>query len=197
MSESDREAALEGSKKQEIKKVNDSDIMASGIERGKMIASVSQKILGTTLKKKIEEDGIEQAIKYCNLAAYPLVDSLSNEYSAVIKRVSMKLRNPQNKPDSIEQMLLDAYQYTIDQGEPVTDNIQEIHKEYLLYTKPILIGDPLCLQCHGKIGEELKPETNQLIKSLYPDDKATGYAITELRGMWSIRLEKKDIINSL
>jgi len=197
MSDSDRKAAREGTKSQEIKKIDEAEIVSAGLEIGRSIADITQKTLGSTLKSHIQNDGIEPALKYCNLTAYPLVDSLSKVYSAKIKRVSMKLRNPDNKPDDIETELLDAYQYSLDESQQVADNIQDLDNGYLLYTKPILIGDPVCLQCHGKIGEEVVEETGALLKELYPMDKATGYSITEMRGMWSIHLDKKYIVNSL
>lgn len=197
MSQSDREAAREGTQSQEIRKIGEAEIISAGLERGRMITEATQKTLGSTLKAQIGSDGIESALKFCNLNAYPLVDSLSQLFSAEVRRVSSKTRNPDNRPDSIESVLLDAYQYTIEQGDQTTENIQEIDGNYLLYTKPILIGDPVCLQCHGKPNQELAEETSSLLKQLYPDDQATGYSITEMRGMWSIRMDKKSLVNSL
>ena len=197
MSQSDRAAGREGTQSQEIRKIGEAEIISAGLERGRNIAEVVQKILGSTLKTHVQNEGIESALKYCNLNAYPLVDSLSQLYSADIRRVSFKTRNPENSPDSVESILLDAYKYTLEQGDQATDNIQEVEEKYLLYTKPILIGDPVCLQCHGKSGQELTEETSNLLENLYPEDQATGYSITELRGMWSIRMDKKSVVNSL
>jgi len=60
--------------------------------------------------------------------------------------------------------------------------------ETLNYYKPILTALSACLQCHGP-EEEINPETLQKIKTLYPNDKATGYSINELRGLWKIGFE--------
>ena len=197
MSDTDRQEAQKGFHSQEIKKVLEADIISAGLDRGNTIANKVQQILGMTLKTKIEDEGIEAALKYCNLNAYPIVDSLSIAYAAQIRRVSQKNRNPRNYPDSVETVFLEAYQYSIDQGGQVSENIQEIDDDYLLYTRPILIGDPLCLKCHGELQVDITTGTEKLIKELYPDDRATGFRIGKLRGMWSIRLEKKEIINSL
>ncbi len=197
MSDADRQAAREGTQSQEIKKIGDGEITALALERGNTIADVTQKTLGSTLMYHVENNGIEPALKYCNLNAYPLVDSLAKVYSAEIKRVTLKARNLDNKPDSIETELLEAYQYSIGQGDMITENIHDLEDEYLLYTKPILIGAPLCLQCHGKLGEELEMETKELLDDLYPGDESTNYSIAEFRGMWSIRLDKKSIVKSL
>lgn len=197
MSQSDREAGREGTQSQEIRRISEAEIITAALERGRNISEATQKILGSTLKSHVESDGIESALKFCNLNAYPLVDSMSQLYFADIRRVSLKTRNPENQPDSVEAVLLDAYQYTIEQGDQATENIQEVEGKYLLYTKPIMIGDPICLQCHGKSGLELTKETIGLLKTLYPDDQATGYDIAEMRGMWSIRINKKSLVNSL
>lgn len=197
MSQSDREAGREGTQSQEIRRIGEVEIITAGLERGRNISEASQKTLGSTLKAHIESDGIESSLKFCNLNAYPLIDSLSQLYSADIRRVSQKIRNPENRPDSVEAVLLDAYQYTIERGDQVTENIQEVEGKYLLYTKPIMIGDPVCLQCHGKSGQELTEETIGLLRTLYPSDQATGYGIAEMRGMWSIRIDKKSLVNSL
>ena len=49
---------------------------------------------------------------------------------------------------------------------------------------------PLCLKCHGKIGETLNEDDYTIIKKIYPDDKAIGYDNENLRGIWSIQFEK-------
>ena len=51
---------------------------------------------------------------------------------------------------------------------------------------PIVISNPLCLQCHGAPDQDIAPATLTAIRKLYPDDKATGYKAGELRGLWSI-----------
>jgi hypothetical protein len=60
-----------------------------------------------------------------------------------------------------------------------------------------VINNAQCLNCHGTPGKEVLPENHELIKGLYPQDRATGYSMDDLRGMWSIRLSKKEIIKSL
>lgn len=43
----------------------------------------------------------------------------------------------------------------------------------------------MCLQCHGK-KESLAESVNSKLTKLYPNDKAIGYGINEIRGIWSI-----------
>ena len=57
------------------------------------------------------------------------------------------------------------------------------------YVEPIRVGPP-CLQCHG---EELAPEVAAAIDARYPDDRARGYALGDLRGFfWIVPEETTD-----
>lgn len=47
----------------------------------------------------------------------------------------------------------------------------------------------MCLQCHGTIGQEVSSETFTKIKELYPKDRATGYGLNELRGIWVVEMD--------
>jgi hypothetical protein len=75
--------------------------------------------------------------------------------------------------------------------------VQELEDGYLLYTQPIVIENSLCLNCHGKVGETVGQDTYQLIKELYPADSATGFEKGDLRGMWSIKMARKEIVSRL
>ena len=197
MSKDAREAASENMKNREIKKVNKADIFTLGLERGRIIAKAAKESLGKHLKNTIQNEGVPAALQYCNIAAYPIIDSLSKSYHASIKRTSLRVRNPGDAPDSLEKILLDAYAYNFANNQPAKDNIQEYDEKYLIYTKPIIIEDALCLSCHGSPGTQVNRETEELIKRLYPDDNAMDHRISDLRGMWSIRLQIKDIVNNM
>jgi len=77
---------------------NDTSSNSIYLEKGKQIAAISFATLSQRLQKAIQEGGIPNAIQYCNLAAYPLTDSLSTAHSVIIRRTSLKERNPANKP---------------------------------------------------------------------------------------------------
>lgn len=193
----DTEEVKEAIEARKPKQVKPGEILAQARETGRKIAGETQKTLGGNLKKAIQSNGIPAAIKYCNTAAYPLTDSLSKLHDATIKRVSLNNRNPANAPDSVEEQLLEAYHYTAEEGGELEENIQELKDDYLLYTKPIVVKKSLCLNCHGKKGTEITAETQEILENLYPDDEATGYQMGDLRGMWSIKLSRKKIIQSL
>lgn len=51
---------------------------------------------------------------------------------------------------------------------------------------PILLAAPVCLQCHGRPEKDIAPATMAAIKKLYPEDKATGFQLGDLRGLWRV-----------
>jgi hypothetical protein len=181
----------------EPKKVSDAEIIESAYTQGKIIADSSQKVIFNTLLVQLEEAGFTEALKFCNVHAYPITDSLSKRFGAIIKRVSDKPRNPLNSPDELETLLLDSYLYSVENNLPLEDNVQKIDENYLLYTKPIVINNGLCLQCHGKPEEEITEGSYAQIQSLYPEDKAIGYTHGDFRGIWSIKLSQKELVKAL
>ncbi|MEQ8414576.1 MAG: DUF3365 domain-containing protein [Imperialibacter sp.] len=181
-----------------VKHVLPSQITDKAKERGLAITDAAQKVLLQTLIKKIESEGILGAVEYCNVNAFPLVDSLSKANLATIRRVSNKWRNPKDAPEADEIAIMEAYAYSVEQGQaPREEVFMEDNSTQVIYTRPIMMGAGLCLQCHGTPGKELTQEVEDKIKSLYPDDKATGYELGEWRGIWKVVFEKKELVLEL
>jgi len=193
ISKEEQKAINEELASRKIRRITDAQIYDAAMKMGDSISSLSQKKLGQTLKHRINEDGVIGALEYCNVNAYPLVDSLSKHFNAEIKRVSNRSRNEKDNPDEMEKQLLDAYQYNLENSLELSPGVQKIGKESYLYTKPIILNSGLCLQCHGEIGTDLDEDFAAQIKALYPNDNALGHKINDLRGMWSIKLNKKDL----
>lgn len=160
-------------------------------EQGKTIAQASFKALSTQLKTAIKTGGVAQAVGFCNAVALPLTDSLSNQYGAVIKRTSLKLRNPQNAPDSMELTMLKIYLQMSRMRNPVmVPKILEKNEKEIQFFAPIMIKSETCLKCHGIIGQTMKAEDYAIIKKHYPNDEAIDYRMDKFRGMWSISLKR-------
>jgi len=177
-------------------KVSETAIRDYVENEGTRISMETQQLLGATLKKTIEQKGIPEALKYCNLHAYPLVDSIMGRYSVTIKRASMDTRNPSDIPDQDEMRIIKAYRDSLSSGKTPAVFVEVSDKE-VHYARPILLNDNVCLNCHGKVGTEISNENYQVIKALYPEDQATGHALGDLRGIWSIRFKKPDVIQAL
>lgn len=147
-------------------------------------------VLSGQLKSAMQEGGVPNAAQYCNTVAYPLVDSLSEVYSARIRRASDKVRNPKDKPTELEQEILDTYHAQMAEGTPPKPVVRQLASGEIAFYAPIRMQE-LCLKCHGKLGETLKEEDYAVIKELYPEDEAIGYEAGDLRGIWSITFEDK------
>ena len=172
-------------KKQSNKEVSDT----AYIEQGQKIAMTTFATLSSNLQKAMKEGGVSEAVKYCNLAASPLVDSLEQIYHAEIKRTSLKTRNPDNDPTEGERIQLEEYQQQVDAGKGLKPIVQKTSSQTVFYAPISLM--PLCEKCHGKLGEQLKIKDFETIQELYPSDKAINYKSGDLRGMWSISFHEK------
>jgi hypothetical protein len=154
------------------------------LETGSEISMLAQAALLTQVSRAMEQGGSKYAVEFCNLQASAITDSLNNFFNCTISRVSVKNRNSQNALETNTDKQLWAYYHAgFDEGLSHDTLIRE--EKQLIYYKPILTAMPACLQCHGPVNE-MNPDTHQKIQSLYPGDRATGYSINELRGMWKI-----------
>lgn len=193
----DSEAVREEIKSREIKKVTEAEIVTKVHEIGNSIVLTTKKTLGKNLKHALQNGGIENAIAFCNLNAMPLVDSLNKRFGAEIRRASLKPRNPNNVPNDLEKELLEAYAYQWKDSILLQTNVQALEGNKYLFTSPIFVDNALCLACHGTYDNGLLKKSDDFIKSKYPDDQATGYRNGDLRGIWSITISKKKVVQSL
>ncbi|MGR3810370.1 Tll0287-like domain-containing protein [Jiulongibacter sp. NS-SX5] len=155
------------------------------IAEGKKIAESTQKVLGSNLMKAMRDGGPAQAIEFCNEQAYPLTDSMALTLHTKIKRVTDKPRNPQNKANKAELIIIKEMKKAMAKGKEVKAVGLESPNGTRNYYPIITQG--LCLSCHGKnLNNDL---TNQL-KKLYPNDIARGYEVNELRGLWAIEVNR-------
>ena len=155
-------------------------------ELGQEITAIAQAELMKNVQAAMEEGGPVHAIKFCNVHATPLSDSLSRTFNVEIGRVSLKNRNPLNKmADTEEALLLNGMLEASVEGMDFGDTVVASNGK-LLYYRPIYIGIEACLKCHGQIGQDIEVKTMQALNELYPEDKATNYRMGEFRGVWKI-----------
>jgi hypothetical protein len=160
-------------------------------EKGEEIVQLSFKTLKTHLISAIETEGIGNSIKYCNIQAFPILDSLSKEYGVEIRRTSLKVRNPKNKPLNIEEDILTEFQEKYKKGEILKPVLKKYQDGRIVFYSPIIIDNPICLNCHGPNKIMITKTNEQIINSLYPTDEATGYIIGDFRGMWIVKFKAK------
>ena len=158
-------------------------------EKGLLISKSTGKELSETLTSKMKSGGIIEAVEFCNTAALPLTQQMSDKHGVFIKRTSLKTRNPLNKPSDSEILVLNEFQANLDQGIALEPKVQLDQNGIPNYYAPILV-DKKCLSCHGTLDQELSRPADSIIKSHYPNDLATGYHEGDLRGIWSISFAK-------
>ena len=147
-------------------------------------AKSAKSALGKNLMKAIQERGTGGAVEFCNLQALKLTDSISLMNNAIIKRVTDKPRNMANSANSEELEYIASFKKQLAAGLKI-EPIVKTHKGEVNVYYPI-VTNAMCLQCHGKPVEQIKPSTMAVLQKLYPDDKAIGYSANEVRGIWSV-----------
>jgi hypothetical protein len=158
---------------------------AAYLAKGDQISSSVFGTLSAEVGKSMKANGVEATISYCNVHAYPITDSLAAIHQAKIKRTSHKVRNLNNAPDSLESAILEQYTSLQQQGLEMPSQVVQEGGNVRFFA-PILLAQP-CLKCHGIVGETLDENDLAVIQQYYPEDKATGFAAGELRGIWSIQ----------
>lgn len=155
------------------------------LQKGQMLAQQSFAALSGRLMSAVEQGGVPHAVKYCNTAALPLIDSLSKVHKASIRRTSLKVRNEKDAAQGWEKEVLVQYQTLISEGKKPSPIVKTLDQKRVAFAAPIFMAQP-CLKCHGKLGETLNAQHYTTIKQLYPQDQAIGYVEGDWRGMWSI-----------
>lgn len=158
-------------------------------ERGLKYALSTKAVLGKNLMGTIQKKGTLEALAFCNVQAYPLTDSMSVVHNAIIKRVSDKPRNPNNQANAEELDYIKTFKQVIAKGEEAKPIVKELDKKVKVYYP--ITTNTMCMQCHGKPNESIERSTFTKIKSLYPNDKAFGYDVNEVRGIWNVTFDKQ------
>ncbi|MGI9527453.1 MAG: Tll0287-like domain-containing protein [Weeksellaceae bacterium] len=157
------------------------------LERGKAIAGQAQGVLGKNLIQALNAEGPVFALEFCSAEAIPLTDSAALSSDVKLKRVSDKNRNPNNVANDKELKIINLFKSQINQGVEVKPEVEATEDHYVGYYP--IVTNTMCLQCHGTPKVDINEETYAKIKSLYPADKAFGYDINELRGMWVVEMK--------
>lgn len=158
-------------------------------EARNVASAVPPKLL-ELLNSEIAKGGVGSAVAACNEKAPQMAKNASAQTGWAIRRVSLRNRNPKAVPDAWELAALKDFDQRAVAGEkPATLEKYGVvdtatGKEYR-YMKALPV-QPICLACHGA-ADQLAPDVAEKLHSLYPADKATGYAVGDLRGAITIR----------
>lgn len=166
------------------KKIVDEKTEKTKEEIGLSYALGTKKVLGKNLMGTIQKKGTLEALQFCNQRAYPLTDSMSTQFNAIVKRVSDKPRNPENKANQKELSIIEQYKKVVAEKGEITPITEEINGKTQFYYP--IVTNSMCLQCHGTPQKQIKPDVLEKLKNLYPKDSAKGYDANQVRGIWSI-----------
>lgn len=160
------------------------------VERGMEIQKATFAALQAELTKKISEEGFVEAIDYCRARAIPLTDSMAALHDVRVRRVTLRTRHPANLADIAERVVIVDYERTL-QADPTAELKPQIRQDdqKVYYYAPIRVQG-LCLNCHGDPERDISQDVKDKLAQLYPKDRATGYSLNDLRGIWSIRFNR-------
>lgn len=144
--------------------------------------------LVAALQGALKSGGPEAAIQVCKVEAPKIATEEGARTGWQVGRTALKVRNPNNAADAFEKRVLESFAARAAKGEPLanmehTETVTENGKKVFRYMKAIPTGD-VCVTCHGT---DLAPTLAAKIKSLYPQDQATGFQVGQLRGAITIR----------
>lgn len=155
------------------------------IAKGNQASALLVQKLGSELKAQMQNSGALGALNFCSQNALNLTAQVAAETQTSIKRLSLKNRNPINAPTVQETALLNKWENLAKNGQPLPPyELVKVSDSTALYYKPILINNEACLKCHGNVEGELA----KAIRTAYPEDKATGYKMGDLRGMIAVEI---------
>jgi len=158
------------------------------VKRGDSISAATFDTLSKTLRHVMQASGPDSAVRFCNIQAYPITAIYSNR-GVQVRRTSLKFRNPANEPDELEYLLLNEYKAQQQAGLELKPAIRRNKNGIVHYFKPILLQG-MCVTCHGDLASDIPEPVKNALSTLYPNDKATGYRVGDLRGMWHIQFER-------
>ena len=168
--------------------IQDSRIQPALYEAQQISTELADQVRGSLIQE-IGKGGFTNAIKVCSEMAQEITHRFNRSAGHVVRRVSLKHRNPQNIPDDYERRKLVEFDFSNREKKlekEYFEVVKEGDHEYLRYMKP-LVTIPLCMNCHGP-NENIPSEIKAILKEKYPDDKATGFLAGDIRGAISVKM---------
>lgn len=140
------------------------------------------------LGSMIKASGPAGALGACQSASTDLPTAVGDETGFEISRTALKLRNPENAPDPWELDVLKNFQAKAAAGSEAAklefaDVVVTPEGDKLFrYMKAIPVTEA-CLACHGT---DLKQDVKAEISKYYPEDKAVGFKLGDMRGAFTV-----------
>ena len=145
----------------------------------RQVANIYQSELKKSLLSAMRSGGPKMGVEVCKKKALGVAQEVGHESQWSVRRISLKTRNASNKPNENEGKILEHFEMQAAKDK----SVQELewwgtNSGQQIYMKAIPTSD-LCLTCHGK---NVDSELEAIISKHYPQDKAHGYVLGEIRG---------------
>lgn len=139
------------------------------------------------LKQALQTGGPTLAIEVCASQAPKIADALAAESGWSVGRVSLRERNASRaQADDWERTVLAEFNRRAAAGEsPAELHTSAVRNGQFRYMQAQGV-EGVCLLCHG---EQLSDDVRSSLEQYYPDDKATGYSLGQVRGAISLSRE--------
>ncbi len=160
------------------------------VAQARSVATAVPPKLVSVLQEEIARSGHEGAVQACSDKAPAMAREASAASGWNVKRVSLRNRNPQAVPDAWERAVLEDFDRRaaarvppaqLERAEVVFENGKPIQR----YMRALPVVE-LCTNCHGT-PDRIAPAVAARIKTLYPQDRGTGYGLGDIRGAITLR----------
>ncbi len=166
-----------------VKYVDNPEILAKGVKQAKDLIKVIKPTLMATFKK--DPTGVEGMIM-CSTKAHEMGANYNTSLpkGSHVRRTAIKYRNPANKPDATDLVVMNKM---IADGNLSKAVVVDMGENFRVY-KALPTHKP-CLKCHGD-ANSMPEKMKEIIHKKYPNDLATGFKEHELRGVIVSEIEK-------
>jgi hypothetical protein len=164
------------------------EALQANIDEGKGVIKAFFGDLKGELEKGMKQQGPVGSIDICHKMAPQLADAHAQMSGWQVGRTSLKVRNPDNAPDAWEAAALKEFEARKAAGEdPMklvkAEVVAEEGRQFFRMMKAIPTAE-VCTKCHGS---EIAEPVAAKLDELYPEDKARGYQVGELRGAFTLK----------
>lgn len=154
---------------------------APEVARAEQAMNGLQQALLSELRAAMDRGGPAAAVTVCHDQAVAIAERVAREQGIVLGRTGHRVRNPANAPRAWARAAVDQGAGTKAAGH----RLQAVDLgDRVGVLRPIGTVD-MCLRCHGA-PDEVQRNVGAALAKDYPQDRATGFAVGDLRGwMWA------------
>lgn len=159
------------------------------VEDARGSASELARHLKSELVAAMAAGGPSAGIDACRDRAPAIAAGLSGE-DLTLGRTALRYRNPGNAPDRWEEEVLRDFRDHVEAGtDPAsleTWDVQSRDGQRIGRWMKAIPMQPQCTVCHGTA---IPDDVATAVSRLYPQDRATGFEVGDLRGAFTVEIE--------